>query len=237
MSSKVAIGIAAVPERSENLGRVVKRLLPQCDRLTITLNGWGEREPDIPTNKKIVLRVKDTNIGSQVKFACCYDWDGYCLSVDDDILYPPDYVKRMTECLDKFGRKAIVGVHGSIANPDPIHGFMRRRKIIHFRAVVGTVTPVLFVGAGTACFHTDHFRIYPEECEVPNISDTYLMCLSAPMPHYIIDRGKAWLKQLDMCNVANYKRKPMPKIEEVARQYREELLERYTSYILKQGVK
>ena len=37
--------------------------------------------------------------------------NAYAFSVDDDIVYPPDYVRRMVTKIEEYRRQAIVGVH------------------------------------------------------------------------------------------------------------------------------
>jgi hypothetical protein len=43
--------------------------------------------------------------------------NGYFLSVDDDILYPPDYVQRSVEAIDRYERAAVVAYHGGVLPP------------------------------------------------------------------------------------------------------------------------
>ena len=68
-------------------------------------------------NKKILVKDNYTFnfLGDAGKFA----WSnqdrrgvpGYRLTLDDDIIYPPDYVKRMVSYVAEYDNKALVGVH------------------------------------------------------------------------------------------------------------------------------
>ena len=40
--------------------------------------------------------------------------EGYVLTVDDDIIYPPDYVESHFHCFNAFGNKVITGFHGAV---------------------------------------------------------------------------------------------------------------------------
>lgn len=60
-----------------------------------------------------VLQGYAGNIQDNGKFYAVdkIDKSSYVFTVDDDIIYPKDYVRRMITKVEEYGRKAVVGVH------------------------------------------------------------------------------------------------------------------------------
>lgn len=134
---KVTIGIATIPERAPSFANVVKSLLPQCDEMHITLNNY-DSVPNTLKMRKIKVHIDKTNsMGDNAKFRAAWrDIKGYFLSVDDDLIYPENYVQEMIKKLNEAGRSKIIGLHGTIFR-EPFENYTRNRVVIAFpRALV-----------------------------------------------------------------------------------------------------
>lgn len=94
----------------------VQSILPQVDRLYLTLNGFTE-VPEELVHPKIVAQLEPTNIGDIGKFADVpleADFDVY-LSLDDDIHYPHGYALNMTAHLHRKW-DVVIAHHGTQLN-------------------------------------------------------------------------------------------------------------------------
>ena len=114
---RVTVNMATFPPRRLGLGRRIKELAPQCDLMRIYLNGYSEWPSDIlkPDNVEYVLgsSPETPDLGSQGKLHwLSLDEDVYYLTVDDDIVYPPDYVSTLVKGCSRYGDLCIVGFHG-----------------------------------------------------------------------------------------------------------------------------
>jgi len=96
--------IATLPAREIQLARTVKSLYNQVDYINIWLNDY-DKVPSWLSDSKISTQLSN-NIGDMGKFL--FKIDGYYFSCDDDIIYPPDYVKILKDRLDGN----IVTIHG-----------------------------------------------------------------------------------------------------------------------------
>ena len=129
----ITISMASHPPRKEGVVLRVKEILPQlrpCDRLRLYLNGYDEEFVDLYMPKddsrlQIILAGKDRkfpDLGSQGKFyhvGLGRDGkpdNGYWLTIDDDIIYPPGYVEYMVEGCQKYHNSAVVTIHGGTFN-------------------------------------------------------------------------------------------------------------------------
>ncbi|WP_422824221.1 glycosyltransferase [Xenorhabdus thailandensis] len=39
---------------------------------------------------------------------------GYLFTLDDDLIYPPDYIEKLIEKIEKYERNVFICVHGNI---------------------------------------------------------------------------------------------------------------------------
>lgn len=118
MAKEIVVAMATFPPRREGLLKVVNQILPQCDRLCLYLNGYTEVPAELPVSDKLEIILAGPNCeapdkGSQGKLHWLDKYnDCYYLTIDDDIIYPHDYVKYMVSRLEHYQGKAIVGLHG-----------------------------------------------------------------------------------------------------------------------------
>ncbi len=141
--AQVIAALATFPPRREGLLRVLQDILPQVDKFYVYLNGYTRLPEGWPKSDKLhpILAGPGTgnpDKGSQGKFHWVGLDDGYYLTVDDDIFYPPNYANYLVQGVEKYGRKAIVGLHGAIFQLDrkgqlPTHVPQNRlRKLYHY---------------------------------------------------------------------------------------------------------
>lgn len=125
MRKEITIAMASFPPRKAGMLLTVAALLPQCDRLCLYLNGYDERPEELPQCDRLTVVLAGPSCaapdkGSQGKHHWLDRYGGaYYLTVDDDILYPADYVEKMVAAIDRYSRKAIVTAHGSLYRLDP----------------------------------------------------------------------------------------------------------------------
>lgn len=120
--SRTLVAIATTAERVALLPHSLGSLRPQCDRLHVYLNGHAQ-VPDVVRELADDWIRSDENEGADRKFRWAHEHDGIYLSCDDDFLYPPDYVARMTGELARWtaelGRALFVTAHGRSYPPRP----------------------------------------------------------------------------------------------------------------------
>lgn len=93
-------GMAVWEPRWPSSMTAIQSILPQVERLYLTLNGFHHIPPELD-HPKIHCKCEPLNIGDIGKFAVVpiqADFDLY-LSLDDDLHYPPGYVLNMTHHL------------------------------------------------------------------------------------------------------------------------------------------
>ena len=196
-SAKVTVFMATYPAREQNLTEVVAALLPQCDVLHVYLNEY-ETVPDClrsPNIRVTLGRDAAGDLKDNGKFHAVTDYpEGYHVFVDDDIVYPRDYVKRIVRGIEHFGYRAIVGFHGTIYR-EPLKSYIRDREVVpFFRSSQHVLVDQL--GTGTVGYHTSTFCADPASFETTGIADLWFARDAARrgVPLVALKRPDKWLQ-------------------------------------------
>lgn len=125
--------------------------------------------------------------------------NGYFFACDDDLIYPPDYISRMTAKLQEYGNKIIITCMGRILNQQPIKSYYRNGSI-QKASCLDLVIRDTFVhigGSGVMAFHTDYFR--PDISEFKNgfMADIWVSLLAQKkkIPILVMAHEKNWIWQ------------------------------------------
>lgn len=195
----ITASLATIPARIDNLRRVVQSLLPQVSRLNVYLNDYPN-VPDFLKHIKIVTaRSQDHgDLGDAGKFWWCERGYDLQLTCDDDIEYPPDYAATMLAHVERYGRQAIIGVHGSLIQ-QPFLSYFKSRQILHCNADQADDAFTHIIGTGVAAWHTDTFKPRRSDFKLPNMGDIWMSVAAkrAGVPVVVVAHRKGWLKILE----------------------------------------
>lgn len=178
LSKKKVVGIATIESRKTSLLETVKSIYNQVDIINIYQNGYK----DVgfikdPSNKINIVSSLDTGIdkGDAGKF---YFLDNFtdCLyfSMDDDLIYPDDYISRSINSLIRSPEATIFTYHGKIFRPNAKDWF--RDILINVRCTneYGQEHDVQFGGTGVMFFDTSRFPLKFNDFKMPNMADVFV---------------------------------------------------------------
>ena len=135
----VTIAMATHPCRVDAYVDVVYQLLSQCTRMCICFNGFDEIPKNLPKSEKIIAICANGKNGNPPDLGCnnkmywLGDFPGYYATVDDDIIYPPNYIQTLKNAVDRYDKKAIVSFHGHIYKPVNGKINVRDRQLLWFK--------------------------------------------------------------------------------------------------------
>ncbi len=197
---QVTVFLATYPARRANLPAVVAALLPQCDTLQVYLNEY-DTVPDCLKHEKIRVTLGRDAAGDIKDNGKFFDVaahpEGYHVFVDDDLIYPPDYVARLREGIRIFGYRAVVGLHGTTYE-EPLGSYIKDRSVLpYYRESRHALVDQL--GTGTAGYHTETFRIARSAFGAPGICDLWFAraAAEAGVPLVALERPARWLRSMD----------------------------------------
>jgi hypothetical protein len=123
---------------------------------------WGTSSiaaADFLNNGKIeVYSSIDTGIdmGDAGKFYKVQEYDNsYYLSIDDDLIYPSDYVSNIINNLNKYNNDVIISHHGRTLKPDAKSYYNDAIIKLKCLNLVNNYQEVQFGGTGVMGFHTN----------------------------------------------------------------------------------
>lgn len=197
----VTATLASIPEREANLHTVVECLLPQVDRLAVYLNGYGPVPRWLRRDRVLVHQSEHEeagDLGDAGKFFAVPP-PGYHLVCDDDLVYPPDYAARMIGGVERYGRRAVVTLHGKRFDRMPAGSYYRGWSS-NYRCLdeVREDVPVHVPGTGCMAYHTSAVRFAREDFPRPNMADIWVArkCQAEAVPVFCLAHGAGWLRQL-----------------------------------------
>ena len=191
----ISVNIASIHSRKKQLINTIKSLIDQVDVINICLNNYIECPFE---HDKVNYFYSDNVFGDSGKFLFLNDFDGYYFTCDDDLIYPPTYIKDMIRAIDKFG---IVSHHGRTFQNFPIQSYYKSPSF-RFRCLdkVSTTEPVQICGTGVLGFHTKTIKPSINVFEIPNLSDIWfsLYANSLGFNVWVLAHEKGYIKYQDI---------------------------------------
>ncbi|TRW98744.1 hypothetical protein FNJ84_04100 [Paracoccus sp. M683] len=147
----IQANLATFPPRAGILMQTVQTILPQVDRLCICLNGYDRVPAHLGDDARIQTMIPDRDLKDAGKFAFAAGADDMVFTIDDDILYPPDYVARTIAAFDRLDPSDnVLGYQGNAwVFKDRKQKYGWRNFLFHKPA--RNVIKVDILGTGTAC--------------------------------------------------------------------------------------
>jgi len=148
----IAVGLATVPARRKVVHRVIDSILGQTAAPAVVYVAFNGHSAVPHPDPRVVMREAGTkNCGDLEKFFPLEEASGcsadYVATIDDDILYPPDYLECLYRWSRYYGDACAVGVHGRRMRL-PCKEFYRG-KLYHCCAGLDGPEPVILLGTGT----------------------------------------------------------------------------------------
>lgn len=178
---KIYCGIASFPAREKSLEKVIQSILPQVDHLFVYLNEYATIPSFLLNNPAITVYQSQNcsgDLGDVGKFYYLHanpDLSGYCLTIDDDLIYAPGYVDLMISTIEKYNRKNIVSCHGRRFHSYPLKS-LYKDPYIGANCTKGNKEDidVHFGGTGVMAFHSDTIRFNLSDFTYINMADVFV---------------------------------------------------------------
>jgi hypothetical protein len=196
--------IATLASRVETFQKVLSVIHAQVDHVFIYLDGYNVPPSFLGSFDRVtVRRAEDAgDLHASSRFLCLQDLSNptAVVIVDDDIIYPPDYVDRLVSALQRLEGKAIVGVHGRIFMP-PYQSYVRNAAVAHFGCELVQDRQVHVLGTGTCAFISSNFRVDPREWGGTDMNDieVAIEAQRRGLPRIAVARAAGWLKAHAEC--------------------------------------
>lgn len=199
--------VATLARRREDFKKVLPVIYDQVDHVFVYLDAY-DAIPDfldaydnltVHLCEEIGAATASRNMHASTRFLCLREIKRQTVVVifDDDIVYPPNYVSRMTETLHEFDGQAVVGVHGRRFTP-PHRSYLHDATMSHFSGKMSQHRDVHEVGMGTSAFVSDRFPVDPTQWESPGMDDINAAyeAQRRDLRRIVIARPEGWLRPI-----------------------------------------
>lgn len=161
--------------RIDSLIKTLKSIYDQCDEINVCLNSHTGDIPEFLYSPKIKLTFTDNSKGDAFKFLYLSESNGYFLTIDDDLIYPPGYVDYIISKCNEYNNEKIVTLHGRSFSKFPILSYYRSasERYSCLNEVKNDVK-VQFGGTGVMCFHTSLLKKSINDFLYPNMADVWV---------------------------------------------------------------
>jgi glycosyltransferase involved in cell wall biosynthesis len=195
-------GMASIPERETHLKKSIESIIPCVDHLFIFLNDYHELPPWLTGNIKVTAFLSSqqhSNMGDSGKFFGLNKIeheDFYYFTIDDDMIYPPDYTWTMIRKIEQYHRKCVVSCGGYIMEHSVDHFYKDRLQNWHISLPNSEDRPVHILHTGLAAWHSSTLSFRYEDCLKPNMADLWLAVTAQrkQIPMIVIERPVNWVK-------------------------------------------
>jgi hypothetical protein len=174
MSETRIVNVASY-NRIDSLVKSLESIIDQCDIINVSLNSHDGDIPEILYHDKVNLMLSDNSLGDAMKFYMLDKSNGYYLTIDDDLIYPPNYVEYMIAKCKEYGNTKVITLHGRNFSSFPVPSYYKsateRYSCLHN---VRQNVNVQFGGTGVMCFHTDLFKLPIGYFIYPNMADVWI---------------------------------------------------------------
>jgi len=173
----IIAGVATVPSREATFRQMLASIADQVDRVHVYLSGYTAYLKGLPENCTQHKPLDDPygDAGKFMGLQYAYDVEGYYLTFDDDLFYPPDYVETLIKGIEFHRRKYVCSFHGRSFHNLPIRNYYRdaTRRCYCLREVVCNMSADV-PGTGCAGFHTSALDLSMADFPSRNMADVHL---------------------------------------------------------------
>ena len=207
MEKKIAF-IATVKEREQQLKIVIDKIYNQVDLIHLVLN-WYDEIPDwIKEKEKIFPHLNPENTNAHDSIWTYVDAENtvgriehtgrYYFTMDDDLLYPQNYIDKLIAVIEKYERRAVITVHGSIIKR-LFKNYFQSRRTHGFSDVLMEDVYVNTAGVGATAFHSSTIKPTLQDFPFPFARDLWfsILCAKHKVPIVTLERPYGWISPLN----------------------------------------
>ena len=162
--------IATIPAREQSLRQVLNAIIPQADKVYVSLNGYQVYPDWLRTKHNVECETLDNSLTDAAKWLHVNDNIGLCVVLDDDLIVTNNFVAYLSDGLRRHG--GVVSLHGKTYANRPIAHY-RRNFTGNYRCLgnVPNDVRVDVIGTGCTVFSNVQVKLDNSVYEYPDMAD------------------------------------------------------------------
>ena len=188
MNRFITANIATYSKRKHTIDKVITTLINQVDLVRVYYNDYR------PEPRKDIKQIIGKDITDRGKFSHI-DINEIAFTCDDDIIYPPDYVKETLEKLTLYPDHVLT-YHGRKLKGKGLN-YYQDHKSHSCLLPLSIDTDIDIPGTGVMCFDTN--IIIPELMEYDRMADILMgiSCKQKNIPIKILSHKMGWINTIN----------------------------------------
>ncbi len=190
--------MATFPGRFDIVREVVESIAPQLDALFLYVNETTEGLPEFSHLSNVRVfdgreHAGDLSANGKI-YVQRYAENCRIFTLDDDFIYPPDYVRKNLDLLSIFDGKCAVTTHGGIF-PDMVDWYYDRASVMRSKLSLEHLQLCSIAGSGTFCFDQRWLPLDIDDLLTAVMVDlkVSLAARHAGLPIWVLPRYQNWL--------------------------------------------
>ena len=198
-TDKITATIATMKGRELSLQETILSIIDQVDEIHIYLNDI-DVVPSYCVHQKIKCFLSNDycgDLGDAGKFFTADQITGYHFTIDDDIVYPSNYVSFLIQKIEEYSRTLVVSCHGRLFDNLPVASYYNdHTKAFSCLRQVDEDEFAHVVGTGVLAYHTDTLNLDLSIFEFSNMADIWFSkyCNENKIPRLIVEHAAGWIK-------------------------------------------
>lgn len=199
--------MASFPAREIALVAAVRSVIPQVDELHVYLNNYDRIPAALVHEKVTVYRSQDAggDLLDTGKFWAINKAKDYFVTLDDDMVYPPDYTQELVSGIERYGRLRICTFHGRSFTNFPIRSYYRAPllRLVRCLGAQPEDRSVQFGGTGVMGMHVDTLRPELQDFKTHGMTDVWMGIAAArhKVPIMALAHRAGWITEAPECAV------------------------------------
>jgi hypothetical protein len=202
MQTKTVGSLATIKSRVDSLEQVVRSIANQVSVLYIYLNDHHSIPAFLSAFANVIPILGsnsygDLNANGKMIFLE-HETKGIAFTLDDDIIYPPDYVSAFLRAFEDFNHRVCLTVHGSMV-PGDASWYYERCWTYAMKDELAKRCAVNLIGSGTCAFPISALDLSSDNFKGAVFVDLQisLAALKQRIPLVAIERQSNWTKPIN----------------------------------------
>lgn len=197
--------MATMPERTKNGIKVIDSIYDQVDFIRLYLNNFRNIPQEYKDDKILIHQGKDLKSSGKVFWA--KNPNEYYFCIDDDIVYPSDYVNYSLSKLREYNDDVIISYHGRIFPNKKIKNYFKDHiNYFHFDKENSKDVEVDVIGNGVSCWNTNNINIDVKKFQYLYMDDILVSIQAAKQnkKRIVVSHSEEYLNPLEKIGTTLY---------------------------------
>jgi len=197
------------PGRFDNVRQAVESIAPQVDTLLLYVNETTEGLPEFLQIDNVRVFDGREHAGDLLAngkfYVQRYARNCRILTLNDDVIYPVDYVEKNLDILSAFDGRCAITIEGGVL-PETVEWYYDRTHVIKYSDPVFQLQLCSIAGCDMFCFDQRWLTLEIDDLSTSAINDLEISLAArhAGLPIWVLPRYQNWLRRVGVHDISEH---------------------------------